>query len=393
VSTHNSRIRERRTGADRRRSLYHLSNDGGVVRIPGWPEQRLQYITRFLFVLIAFIYFGLNPESAPYWVPLSYMGGLLGAYSVYNVYAWYKARYSRFSEPRCRFNMWLDLVMVTSCVVNDPYAIPVSLLAYAMVIMGNGMRYGIPLFRESLIGGFVCGALALAMRYGYGNNVEPVSGGMIFLCAFEALTVIYCYVLMGRISRSQYELEQLSRYDALTGLLNRRGLYESVDIVFQLLSRGDHRATLIFADMDHFKAINDSLGHTAGDRVLRAMGELMRRTVRSSDLVCRYGGDEFVLILPEATTAHAERITSALRTGVKQLSAQVGIEFGCSFGVREIEVAGTDFPTVLDEVDREMYRAKLRDEAPPSTCIRCDRRKDCECRIPPFADDFVPETG
>lgn len=359
MSARSHRIHERRSGADRRRSHYHLVDADNSVRVPGWPEQRLQYLTRFLFALIALTYFHLNPDSAPYWVPLSYLSGLVGVYCLYNLYAYYKAYKGHFSLTRCRVNMWIDVGMVTSCVVNDPYTIPVSLLAYAMVTMGNGMRYGMRLFREAMVGGFLAGAAALAIRYG--GDIELISGGAIFLCAFTALIVIYCYVLMARINHSQRELERHSRYDALTGLLNRRGLYEAVDLVFQLLSRGDQRATIIFADMDRFKAINDHRGHTEGDRVLQAMGRLIRGTVRSSDLVCRFGGDEFVLILPEATAQQAARVTSTLQAGVRKLAAEVGIAFGCSFGVREIQVADTDFHAVLDEVDREMYRAKHGD--------------------------------
>ncbi len=391
MSAHNHRIRERRSGADRRRSHYHLLDTTDSVRIPGWQEQRLQYLTRFLFALIAVIYFSLDPQSVPYWVPLSYLVTVVGVYSLYNLFAIYTARRGHFSLTRCRVHMWVDLAMVTFCVVNDPNAIPVSLLAYAMVIMGNGMRYGMRLFREAIAGAFVACAAALALRYG--SALEQIAGGTIFLCAFAGLIVIYCYVLMGRISRSQHELEKHSRYDALTGLLNRRGLHELVDLVFQLLSRGDHRATIIFADMDRFKTVNDQLGHTAGDRVLQSMGGLIRRSARSSDLMCRYGGDEFVLILPEATAAQAERVTHALQEGVKQLSEKMGVDFGCSFGVREIKVADTDFHAVLDEVDREMYRAKHGDDAAPRERGLGDANGPTLSDKLPIAERCAPEAG
>lgn len=373
MSANPQKTRERRSGQDRRRGQYHLLDSSSEVSIPSWSEQRLQFLTRYLFGLLGFIYFNLNPESAPYWIPLTYLNRLLALYCVFNTFAYFKASRGHCSLKRCRFNMWVDLGMVTSCVINDPYAIPVSLLAYAMVIMGNGMRYGMPLFRESIIGAFIGGALALTIRYG--TSMEQLSGGLIFLCAFSALIVLYCYVLMERITRSQRELKQLSRYDALTGILNRRGLYESADLVFQLLNRGEHHATIIFADMDRFKAVNDTRGHAEGDRVLREMGKLMRRAVRSSDLVARYGGDEFVLILPEATAEQAARITRTLETGIQDLAAEVGVDFGCSFGVREIQVADTDFHAVLEDVDREMYRAKHGDDPPATEHPSADRQR------------------
>lgn len=358
----NYRLRERRSGQDRRRSHYHRLDTSGSMRIPSWVELRVQFLTRYLFIALGFIYFNLNPDSAPFWIPLVYLNGICGAYTLFNTYAYYQASHGYRSHQRFRFNMWIDLLMVTTCVVNDPYAIPVSLLAYAMVIMGNGMRYGMALFREAIIGAFVLGALALTARYS--GVAGQLSGGMIFLCAFSASIVLYCYVLMERINRSQQELEKLSRYDALTGLLNRRGLYESAAIVFQLLSRTDHGATIIFADMDRFKLVNDRRGHAEGDRVLQSMGKLLRDAVRSSDLVARFGGDEFVIILPEATPEQATRVTQKLQADIQDLATQVGIDFGCSFGVREIKVADVDFQAVLDEVDRDMYRAKHGVEPP-----------------------------
>ena len=356
---------ERRSGGDRRKSPQWLETAQSDQRTPSWAEQRMQFITRYLFALIGILYFAGVPERAPLYVSLTALYLFLSAYAIYNTFSFYRAHRTVDSRHRRKIHMWVDIGMVTACLAFDPNTVPISMLAYVLIIMGNGMRYGMALFRECIAATFLLCGLVLTLRH----NVMgmPLTGGVAFLVALAAFIIVYCYALMARIADTQNELVKHSRFDHLTGILNRRGLYESAELVMQLLSRNNRSLTVIFADMDRFKLVNDTKGHAQGDRVLRSVGRMLSRAVRSSDLVARYGGDEFVLILPEATADQAARVTTTLQRQIKELVAEVGVPFGVSFGVRQVAAGSTNIHDLLVEVDREMYRAKHGPDTRPAS--------------------------
>jgi two-component system, cell cycle response regulator len=111
-------------------------------------------------------------------------------------------------------------------------------------------------------------------------------------------------------------LEKLASTDALTGCMNRRALSEALDQELDRARRYNLALTIILADIDRFKSINDSRGHIAGDSVLRQVGELLRREARSVDIVARYGGEEFVVVMPETALHGAAIFAERLRRRV-----------------------------------------------------------------------------
>ncbi|MES1196461.1 MAG: GGDEF domain-containing protein, partial [Steroidobacter sp.] len=173
-----------------------------------------------------------------------------------------------FPQPsgRYRLALLIDIAMVTQGVINDPNVIPPSMVAYIVVVLGNGMRYGIRFFAEALIATLIGAVLALIMRYWYLHL--PLSQGTLFLTLFGTLIVIYAYILMGRIERSRQRSEERSRTDLLTGLLNRLGLRELVEIRSTNKQWMMRKPIVVFADLDNFKTVNDNHGHAEGDRVL-----------------------------------------------------------------------------------------------------------------------------
>lgn len=116
--------------------------------------------------------------------------------------------------------------------------------------------------------------------------------------------------------------EQATR-DWLTGLYTRRYFEETLSDHIEAATRYDRKLSLVLLDIDNFKGINDSLGHPAGDAVLQQVGALLKSTARKADMVCRYGGDEFAVILPETGKTEAlqfvNRISEALRNRNKDL--------------------------------------------------------------------------
>ncbi len=154
-------------------------------------------------------------------------------------------------------------------------------------------------------------------------------------------------------------LEERACTDALTGLGNRFRLGASTPAV----ERGTALvpATVAILDVDNMKSINDSCGHEVGDRVLRAIGELLRRNTRHSDLAVRYGGDEFVLLLPHTTLNQAKRLMRRLETLTASLQAflELPLPVGLSYGLARVS-PGQPLERALVRADRQMYRRKLR---------------------------------
>ena len=160
--------------------------------------------------------------------------------------------------------------------------------------------------------------------------------------------------------RYQEELERQANYDGLTGLPNRHLLIDRLkQAVFA--QRNPRSISVVFIDLDHFKVINDSLGHNAGDEVLRHVAERLRDAVRDGDTVARLGGDEFVLILADQT--REDVIFRAMNRIIGKVSEPLKIgsrEFNitCSAGISVHPQDGTDVETLLQNADAAMYRAK-----------------------------------
>jgi diguanylate cyclase (GGDEF)-like protein/PAS domain S-box-containing protein len=161
--------------------------------------------------------------------------------------------------------------------------------------------------------------------------------------------------------RAEQKLARLAHFDALTGLPNRAAISEELARQVALARRHGQRLAVVFLDLDYFKHINDTLGHEAGDRLLRVIGRRLRRAVRSSDLVGRLGGDEFVVLLPaiaNLTDLHkiAAKMQAACLTPVHMLGHElrVGISLGASLYPED---AG-DARTLLRHADSAMYQAK-----------------------------------
>jgi len=115
-----------------------------------------------------------------------------------------------------------------------------------------------------------------------------------------------------RIARARQLEEQISK-DSLTGLLKHASIKEAVDANVRLARRSDKPTTLAMLDIDHFKAINDTHGHAKGDVVIAALATLLRQRLRQSDIIGRYGGEEFVVVLPECDSENAERVMDDIR--------------------------------------------------------------------------------
>ncbi len=159
----------------------------------------------------------------------------------------------------------------------------------------------------------------------------------------------------------QDRLRDESTRDALTGLYNRRYLEETFGRELILAERHGSPVSVIMSDIDYFKAVNDHYGHLGGDEVLRAFGTLMRRQARGSDMVCRYGGEEFLLVLPQMTMDDAVERAEQLRSAIAAAPIPYGtalIEVTASFGIATFPGGGRTIDELIGAADRALYAAK-----------------------------------
>lgn len=154
------------------------------------------------------------------------------------------------------------------------------------------------------------------------------------------------------------QLTELSGTDELTGLLNRRELNRRTDLLLSQCARTGQSVSLLIFDVDNFKTINDSLGHIEGDRILVSLGHLLKEQGRESDIIARYGGDEFLIVMPDTDTDQARILADRLSAQVRELDAG-GHSFSVSFGVSSALSADSEsLESLFLQADRALYEAK-----------------------------------
>jgi diguanylate cyclase (GGDEF)-like protein len=186
----------------------------------------------------------------------------------------------------------------------------------------------------------------------------PPSGGS----EVGYLTDVFNY-MVARLREGRAELERLSVTDALTGLHNRRKLAQNMEYEIQRSGRTGNPFGVLLMDVDEFKTVNDRFGHHAGDHVLVALAHVLRESVRVIDSVSRYGGEEFVVVLPETDLASAVETAERIRTEVASREVSLGDEqvgVTVSIGVAEFPSDGASIDAIIDSADGALYRAKDR---------------------------------
>ena len=212
------------------------------------------------------------------------------------------------------------------------YVAPVSILAW---------RLG----RDAAHLGAVAGAVAwyvveLIGGRDYSQPLVPLWNGLVRFGFF---------IIIGELLVVLHEAHRIqardARVDPLTGLLNRRGFAEHADIELSRARRSRQPFTIVFFDLDHFKRLNDTSGHAAGDAVLTDVGARTQALLRHADVIARMGGDEFAVLLPETPAAQARVIVERLRTELSPITQKTGVGF--SFGVVTFDNA----PLEVDSVE------------------------------------------
>jgi diguanylate cyclase (GGDEF)-like protein len=159
------------------------------------------------------------------------------------------------------------------------------------------------------------------------------------------------------------QLHQQAVRDPLTGLYNRRMLDEALNREIRRASRAGRTFGIILFDVDHFKRFNDTYGHPAGDTLLAALGDLLRMLFRAEDILCRYGGEEFLIILPEASLPDALARAEDLRREASRMQVRHQNQdlptVTISLGVAAFPVHGTSGHALVQRADAALYQAKM----------------------------------
>ncbi len=187
---------------------------------------------------------------------------------------------------------------------------------------------------------------------------------------FFLLVMIYYHVykIMHRLQKAQDEIERLTITDELTGLYNRRYFNEKLAVDIAQSKRYKHNLSCVLLDLDHFKNVNDTYGHGAGDIVLASIAQTIRQSCRASDQLARYGGEEFIILMPETDRSGANIATKKIQDNIRALDIDCGnsviLKVTASFGIASFTPEDLNAENISDKIplyaDKALYTAKER---------------------------------
>jgi diguanylate cyclase (GGDEF)-like protein len=297
---------------------------------------------------------------------------------------------ARYTASRFRLRLYLALALVwlgfvaLAVWLRPPLHYAVSLLAALVGVMASetGMQLvrrrrlmEIPAHRVTA-GLFLLLALGAAVRAvavlffqigvpSFGTPVIQPLGLLGFQALHNAIGMSLLVMVWARLDREIQAhvgtLEEQVGCDPLTGALNRRGFWGCAEPLLEEARRSREPISVICLDLDHFKRVNDSYGHTVGDEVLKALVHCIRGHLRANDHLTRLGGEEFSLILPETTLEGAMALAERLRISVQDTPVRHEegvIQYTCSFGAAQRLQLEESLDSMLNRADRALYEAK-----------------------------------
>ena len=200
--------------------------------------------------------------------------------------------------------------------------------------------------------------ITVHMQEGYSKEkVLGYSMIAIVVILILILWMITLFIQIEKRKKAEKALEKLATIDKLTSVYNRYMIDNSLAEQIEIAKRYDKHLSVIFFDIDHFKKVNDMYGHKVGDLVLKSLAELVVSKKRKSDIFGRWGGEEFMLVLPETDIQQAEYIAQILRKETEQHYFEKVEHITCSFGVTQIKKDDT-LDTLMKRADEALYRAK-----------------------------------
>jgi diguanylate cyclase len=262
-------------------------------------------------------------------------------------------------------NLMIDSLFGGFWIVAMQFNVLPSVLILVMLSMDNIAAGGPRLFVRGVaahVAGVALGALVLGITFTPMSTMATIVACLPLLTIYPVSLGWSMYQLSQKLAARTSDLEHLSRTDGLTKLWNRRHWEGQLSLEFERCRANGYASCLLLIDLDHFKRVNDTLGHPAGDAVLAAFADLLRGHFRAGDSIGRYGGEEFGVVLPGATLRETQAITRALLVRVREQAREPDASCPCtiSAGIAQLMPDMPDYHTWLLEADRSLYQAKAQ---------------------------------
>ena len=208
---------------------------------------------------------------------------------------------------------------------------------------------------------FAAGFTALSQGAEKNEEIIAIYNQIILIAAppaYAGLALFTVFILADDLS---FKMKKLASTDALTGIMNRRGFEEAALRAVAYAVRKDQNLTLVLADIDHFKRINDEHGHQVGDRVLQEFANIFRKSIRQEDLLGRVGGEEFAALLIQSNLEQSIETIERLRNLIENTDSSfdgIKLTFTSSFGLYQMDPASDSIGDAIHNADIGLYRAK-----------------------------------
>jgi diguanylate cyclase (GGDEF)-like protein len=274
----------------------------------------------------------------------------------FHIVWWRHFRQKGIGFYEIRLANWVDLASGGIALMLDPYNIPPTMMLILIIVLGNGIQHGLNNFIVTAKNAFIICLISIPIHFYLSGQLPPY--GFYFCVAFLLVCAHYAYYLLQRIENLKNQAENLAQLDELTGVLNRRAFIKSAEYLISLRTRNQIPLVFVFADLDGFKKVNDILGHATGDMVLKSFTMMAIQNFRKTDIVARYGGDEFVFVLTNSDLENAKKVMSRLETQFTNWASIHNIKVGISYGIKELSDSTEKLDEILHAADEALYEAK-----------------------------------
>ena len=199
---------------------------------------------------------------------------------------------------------------------------------------------------------------------GYIISIEPpeeflyVRNNTLGMIIISGIIMLLLYILIQYHIWVKIKFEEMAMHDKLTALYNRRMFLEIFKQTLTRMKRSSEYSVTIMADIDHFKKLNDNFGHNTGDTVLKTVAQIIKSSIRESDILCRWGGEEFVVLLPGTNLENGKKIAEKIRLNIENNDFNINAKVTCSFGVAVFTEEETDISDIVNRADKMLYKSK-----------------------------------